>query len=231
MKIVTNVFNAVYNNLISGGAYYLVAKGILVTFLVTVTAWIVAAIIGGAVSYLMCYEKKVVSKIGRALCFIFRSVPAVLTLWLFYYCIFGGGKLNAKIVAGIAIGFWGAGHLSEIVARSVKKKQAELSKRIQDKLQNVYYSTVLPQALEDSVFDLKRLAVHIMQWTAIAGYITVNDLTEVMYGIGHRTMYPFFSIFFAAILYMIATLLIEWVFDIVEKKLNSEREENDNGEK
>ena len=64
-----------------------------------------------------------------------------------------------------------------------------------------------------------------MQWTAVTGYIGVNDLTEVMYGIGHRTMYPFFSIFFAAILYMIATLLIEAAFRLIKKLLEEEHEE------
>ena len=83
---------------------------------------------------------------------------------------------------------------------------------------------VVPQALEDSLFHEKRLAVSLLQWTKIAGYISVNDLTEVMYGIGHRTMYPFFSIAFTGILYMLITILIEWIFKILEKKL---KESND----
>lgn len=223
MKLITNIFNAVYNNLISGGAYYLIVKGVLVTAAVTVTAWLVAAVFGCLVSYLMCYEKKLVSGIGRGICFVFRSVPVILVMWLLYYCIFGGGRLNAAIVAGIAIGFWGGGHLSELLSRAVKCEQQKLSKSLKDKLEGVYLIAVLPQALEDSMFDLKRLAVHILQWSAVSGYIAVNDLTEVMYGIGHRTMYPFFSIFFAAILYLIATLLIEWLFGFAMKKLK-ERE-------
>lgn len=225
MKLITNIFNAVYNNLISGGAYYLIAKGVLVTAAVTVTAWLVAAVLGCLVSYLMCYEKKIISGIGRGICFVFRSVPVILVMWLFYYCIFGGGRMNAAIVAGIAIGFWGGGHLSELLSRAVKKEQQRLSKSLKEKLEGVYLVAVLPQALEDSLFDLKRLAVHILQWSAVSGYIAVNDLTEVMYGIGHRTMYPFFSIFFAAILYLIATLLIEWLFSFIGKKLKKRETE------
>jgi len=225
MKIITNIFNAISDNLISGGAYYTIAKSVLVTLFMTVTAWIVAAALGILVSYLMCYEKKVVSRIGRGVCFVFRSVPAILTLWLFYYCIFGRISLNAMIIGGVAVGFWGAGHFSEIVARAVRKEQERLGSGISSKLESVYYTTVIPQALQDSLFDLKRLSVHILQWTAVAGYIGVNDLTEVMYGIGHRTMYPFFSIFFAAILYMIATLLIEWAFTLIKKLLDKADEE------
>lgn len=217
MKLITNLFNAISENLISGGAYYLIAKAVLVTLFMTITAWIVAAALGILVSYLMCYEKKVVSNIGRGVCFVFRSVPAIITVWLFYYCFFGKISISGMITGGVAIGFWGAGHLAEILSKAVKKEQQEVGRSISDKLENVYYTTVIPQALEDSLFDLKRLAVHILQWTAVAGYIGVNDLTEVMYGIGHRTMYPFFSIAFAAILYMIATLLIEGAFRLLKK--------------
>jgi|P827metagenome_2_1110787.scaffolds.fasta_scaffold11250_3 His/Glu/Gln/Arg/opine family amino acid ABC transporter permease subunit len=224
MRFITNIFNAISNNLISGGAYYQIAKGVLVTAAVTVTAWIFAALLGCAISYLMCFEKKIVSSIGRGLCFVFRSVPVILIMWLFYYCIFGGGSGKAVIVAGIAIGFWGGGHLSEIVERTVNKMREEVSETIAARMERVYFSAVVPQALEDSLWDLKRLAVHILQWSAVSGYIAVNDLTEVMYGIGHRTMYPFFSIFFAAILYLIATLLIEWLFKFLEKLIKKEEE-------
>ena len=224
MRFITNIFNAISNNLISGGAYYQIAKGVLVTAVVTIVAWIFAALLGCAISYLMCFEKKIVSSIGRGLCFVFRSVPVILIMWLFYYCIFGGGSGKAVFVAGLAIGFWGGGHLSEIVQRTVDKMREEVSETIAARMERVYFSAVVPQALENSLWDIKRLAVHILQWSAVSGYIAVNDLTEVMYGIGHRTMYPFFSIFFAAILYMIATLLIEWLFKFLEKLIKKEEE-------
>jgi ABC-type amino acid transport system permease subunit len=73
--------------------------------------------------------------------------------------------------------------------------------------------------LEDSIFQVKRLMIQLLQWTCVAGYISVNDLTEVMYGIGHRTMYPFFSIAFAAILYIIITIIVEWIYKILCKKI------------
>ncbi|MBR0085182.1 MAG: hypothetical protein IJL97_01395 [Lachnospiraceae bacterium] len=225
MRFITNIFNAVYNNLIAGGAYYQIAKAVIVTAVVTLTAWVVASAIGCGLSYLMCYEKKIISSIGRGFCFIFRSVPAILTLWLFYYCIFGGAGRGISVIAGIAIGFWGGGHLSEIIERTVTKMKAGLSEGIANKLERVYFSAVVPEALENSLWDIKRLAVHILQWSAISGYISVHDLTEVMYGIGQRTMYPFFSIFFAAICYMVATLLLEWLFKVIEKYIKKESED------
>ena len=225
MKFINGIFNAISDNLISGGAYYLIAKAVLVTAFMTLTAWLIAAAAGILVSYLMCYEKRIVSSAGRGVCFVFRSTPALLAVWLFYYCVFSKAGLPGMITGGLAIGLWGAGHFAEVLSRTVKKEQERLSANITGKLEKVYFTTVIPQALEDSLFDIKRLMVHMLQWTAVAGYIGVNDLTEVMRGIGHRTMYPFFSIFFTAILYMIATLIIEGIAKVIEKHIKDSEEE------
>ena len=219
-----NIFNAVSDNLISGGAYYLIAKAVIVTMAIAVLAWIVAGIVGIAVSYLMCYEKKVVSGLGRALCFIFRSVPVLISLWLLHYCVFGSSTLSGIITAGLSIGLYGAGHLAEIISESVKKTQETMKETLKDRLEKYYFRMVVPQALEDSLFPVKKLAVMLLQWTTVAGYISVNDLTEVMYGIGHRTMYPFFSIAFAAILYILAAILVEGIFKIIGNRIRKKNE-------
>ena len=218
-SVINNIFNAISDNLISGGAYYLIAKAAVVTAIIAVLAWIIAFVVGIGISRLMSYEKKLLSRLGRAICFIFRSVPVLLSVWLLHYCVFGSSTMSGIITAGLSIGLFGAGHLAELISESVKKTQERMKGSMKDKLEKVYFSIVVPQALEDSLFHEKRLAVSLLQWTTIAGYISVNDLTEVMYGIGHRTMYPFFSIAFAAILYMLATILVEWVFKFLEKKL------------
>ena len=221
---INNIFDAISNNLISGGAYYLIAKAAIVTVAIALMAWIIAFIVGIGISFCMSYEKKVVSRIGRGICFIFRSVPVLLSLWLLHYCIFGSSTLSGIITAGLSIGLFGAGHLAEIISESVKNSQARMSGGIKGKLEKMYFHMVVPQALEDSMFQVKRLAVQLLQWTTVAGYISINDLTEVMYGIGHRTMYPFFSIAFTAIIYMIITILVEWIFKLIDRKLKKSNE-------
>lgn len=215
----SNIFSSISENLISGGAYYLIAKAVAVTAILVIIAWIIAALVGVVISYVTCYEKKVVSKIGRVLSFIFRSFPVLLAIWLLYYCLCGGGTLSGIIICGLGIGLWGAGQFAEILSEAVGKNTRKLSPNVRTKLEKVYFTAVVPQALEDSLHETKRLAIQMLQWTTVAGYVSVNDLTEVMYGIGQRTMYPFFSIFFAGICYMLATLVIEGIFKIIEKKI------------
>lgn len=219
MSFFRNILDAVSDNLISGDAYYLIIKGIIVTAVIAVLAWIIALVIGSLISFVCCYEKKVVSSIGRVLSFVFRSTPVLLGMMFFYYVFFKSSHISGTLIMAIALGLYGAGHFGEIITRAVLVEQSGLTSATREKLGHMFFTTVVPQAMEDSVFQIKRLVIQIFQWTTIAGYISVNDLTEVMSGIGQRTMYPFFSIAFSIILYWLATLVIELVFKLIMNRI------------
>ncbi len=219
MNILSNLMDAVNNNLISGDAYYIILKSVIVTFSITVIAWGVTFVLGTLVSYFMSYNQRIICSICSAISFLLRSTPVLLLLLLMYYVVFKNINLNLTLLTGITIGLYGAGHLSEIVARQVKKASEEQDEVIIKRLRQVYFTVTLPQMLEDTMFMSKRLCVQILQWTTVVGYITVNDLTEVMNRIGQRTMYPFFSIAVSIICYLIATIIIESFFRFLEKKI------------
>lgn len=226
MGVIRNILDAVSKNLISGNAYYLIIKSVFVTLLIAIIAWGLSFLLGSLISYFMCYEKRVLSGIAKGVCFVFRSTPAVIVLLLFYFVFCKSFHINSIIVAGTALGFYGAGHYAEIMARAVKIAQERQDTAATLRLQHMFFGVVIPQAIEEAWFPIKRLTVHILQWTAIAGYIAVNDLTEVMFRIGQRTMYPFFSIFCCAVFYLIFTVVIEWIFALLSKKFVPEDIEN-----
>ncbi len=219
MSFFSNILNAVSDNLISGDAYYLIAKALVVTAAVTVIAWAVAFAAGAVISYVGCYEKKFVSAVGRFFSFLFRSTPVLLAILLLFYVLKGGSQTKGIIICGLAIGLFGAGQLSEILIQAVREEQGKLTQGTREKLEKVYFSTVLPQAMEDSIFHIKRILILMFQWTTVAGYISVNDLTEVMMGIGQRTMYPFFSIAFSILIYIVTAIVIELIFRAIVKKI------------
>ena len=216
--MLSNIFNAIKANLISGGAYYLIAKAVFVTLIVIVIAWITAIIFGAVCSYYMCYKKKVISRIAESACFLFRSTPALLIMLLMYYVFFKTSHISTTLLAGLAIGFYGAGHLSEIITKSVKESQVCSDPEVMKRLKDAYYTAALPQALEDTMFSIKRLMIQLVQWTTIVGYISVNDLTQVMMQIGQRTMYPFFAISFCVLFHLVLVILIELGYSIIIKK-------------
>lgn len=219
MSILRNLLDAIQNNLISGDAYYIIAKSVIVTFLITVIAWIVATFVGTILSYFMSYEKKIVSAFFSSISFLCRSTPVLLLLLLMYYVVFQNIHVNLTLLAGVTIGLYGAGHFSEIMARQVRKAMESQDEVVIKRLKQVYFTVTLPQTMEDTLFMTKRLSIQILQWTTVVGYITVNDLTEVMNRIGQRTMYPFFSIAVCIICYLIATIVIETAFKMIERKI------------
>lgn len=226
MSFIKNIFETVTNNLIAGDAYYIIAKSVIVTLAIAVIAWLIAFLLGGFISHFMCYEKKVISRIAEVFCFIFRSTPVLLIMLLFYYVFLKSTHISPVIIASISLGLYGAGHFAEILARCVHEAQTRQDAEVTKRLKNVYYSVAAPQAMEESIFQIKRLTIQLFQWITVAGYITVNDLTEVMNRIGQRTMYPFFSIFVCIIFYMVVTIIIEGIFNAIEKRLKRNIEED-----
>ncbi len=219
--------DAVYSNLISGGAYFRIIKALAVTVMITVAAWIIAMIIGMILSYMTCYEKKVVSGVGRAFCFIFRSVPVVLIIWLLYYSKVFGGSLSAIVASALGIGLYGAGSYSEILSRSAKREMAGFSDNIKSSLQKSHFTAVIPEAVENSLFEIKRLTILMLQFSSLAGYIGAGELVNVMTTIGHRNMYPLFSIFFCMMLYLIAAAIIEAIFNKIIARVAVRRAKED----
>ncbi len=216
----SNLINAIKSNLISGGAYSLIIKALIVTVLITVFAWILAAALGAVFSYFMCYEFSVVSGIARAFSFLFRSTPVLLLMLFLDFGIFGAVNISTIFLAIVAIGLYGAGHFSEIIMKSISEHEDFKNREIRKRLRSAFFTAALPEGTKRSLFQVKRLVIQLMQWTTVAGYISVNELTNVMQQIGNRTMYPLFSIAFSIIIYLIATIIIELVFSIIEKKLN-----------
>jgi len=225
MQIFGDIVDAINSNLISGGAYFRIIKAVAVTAVITLTAWIVAMVVGIVLSYLTCYEKKVVSVIGRALCFITRSVPVLLVMYLLYYKSFFGAFLPSTIAAGLSIGLYGAGSFSEILTRAAKKEMADYSEAVVDRLKKSHFSAVIPEAVEKSLFDIKRLTVLLLQFSTVAGYIGAGELVTVMTDIGHRNMYPIFSILFCMTCYLIVAAIIEAIFNHIIKKNAQKQEE------
>ena len=232
MYIILGITDAVYSNLISGGAYFRIIKALAVTVLITVAAWIIAMILGMIISYMTCYEKKIISGLGRALCFILRSVPVLLTIWLFYYVPAFGINLPAVVASSLAIGLYGAGSFSEILTRSAKREMESYSDNIKEILSHSHFTAVIPEAIENSLFEIKRLTILLMSLSSLAGYIGTGELVNVMSTIGHRNMYPFFSIFFCMVIYLIAAAIIEAIFNklIVRVKKRKEKEEQQEAE-
>ena len=219
--MIGNIMSAIKDNLIAGGAYTLIIKAIVVTFVITVIAWLIAIVIGAVCGYFMCYRQRAVTMLAEGFSFLFRATPVLLLILFFYYGVFGAINMNGVLLSGLAIGLYGGGHFGEILMKTIRESEDWQNREMRRRLKKAFFTAALPHATGVSLFQVKRLSIQLLQWSTVVGYIGVNDLTEVMLTIGQRNMAPFFGIAFSIVLYLIATLLIEagfvWIGKLMER--------------
>jgi len=219
--MIGNIMSAIKDNLIAGGAYTLIIKAIIVTFVITVIAWLVAIVIGAVCGYFMCYRQRAVTMLAEGFSFLFRATPVLLLILFFYYGVFGSMNMNGVLLSGLAIGLYGGGHFGEILMKTIRESEDWQNREMRRRLKKAFFTAALPHATGVSLFQVKRLSIQLLQWSTVVGYIGVNDLTEVMLTIGQRNMAPFFGIAFSILLYLIATLLVEagfaWIGKLMER--------------
>lgn len=219
--MIGNIMSAIKDNLIAGGAYTLIMKAIIVTFVITVIAWLVAIVIGAVCGYFMCYRQRAVTMLAEGFSFLFRATPVLLLILFFYYGVFGSINMNGILLSGLAIGLYGGGHFGEILMKTIRESEDWQNREMRRRLKKAFFTAALPHATGVSLFQVKRLSIQLLQWSTVVGYIGVNDLTEVMLTIGQRNMAPFFGIAFSILVYLIATLLIEagfaWIGKLMER--------------
>ena len=83
--MIGNIMSAIKDNLIAGGAYSLIIKAVIVTFVITVIAWLITVAVGAVCGYFMCYRQRAVTMFVEAFSFLFRATPVLLLLLFFYY--------------------------------------------------------------------------------------------------------------------------------------------------
>lgn len=226
MSIIRNIYDAVYNNLIGGGAYLDIIKGCIYTVLLFVLALVIATLFAAALSFLRTAKQKILCGIGVGLAFFSKGTPVYLGLLLWYYSVLGGMRRGGLLIAVLVLGFYGGGHLSDILSRRVRKEAALRSENINRKARQEFFTALLPYVTEQSLFEIKRLCCILLQMSSLAGLVGVSDVAQVLLKNGLRTQYPFFGLFCAVLFYLLLQLLLELVFAWFAKRLTGTSEED-----
>jgi len=220
-----NIYDAVYNNLIGDGAYLRIIKGCVVTILVFVLAMAVACVFAAGLSFLRTTGNKFVQGVGVAVTFLAKGTPVYLGLLLFYYTFFGAMHHGGILISVVVFGFYGGGHLADILARAVKKETKTRSAAVNRRARKEFFSALLPFVTEQSLFEIKRLVCFLLQMSSVVGLVGANDLAKVMIDNGLRTGYPFFALGCAVVFYLVLQLMAEALFAWIGRRLTGEEEE------
>lgn len=159
--------------------------------------------------------------------YFFRGTPLLVQLYLIYYGMdqFIAVKdtlwENAWFCALISFILNTSAYSSEIIRGAINglpKGEVEAAKAYGMSTWATYKRIILPSALRRSLPAYSNEAIFMLHGSAVAGIVTILDLTGAARLVNSRYYAPFESFLTAGLFYMCLTFCILWCFKWAEKK-------------
>ena len=169
---------------------------------------------------------KLAIKIANLYVNIIRGTPVILQLMIIYYVIFKSVDINIIVVAVIAFGINSGAYVSEIIRagiNSIPKGQTEAGYSLGLNYSQVMKHIILPQSIRNILPALGNEFITLLKETSVGAYIGVIELTKASDIIASRTYDYFFPLFIIAVIYLIMTLGLSKLVNIMERRLNNVR--------
>ena len=225
------LYDSFYMSVIYDNRYEYILEGLGNTLLISLFAVIIGIIIGVVIALIRTnYDKNGKMKLANSLAKFYvnvvRGTPVILQLMIIYYVIFETVDINIVLVGVIAFGINSGAYVSEIIRagiNSVPDGQMEAGYALGLKYGQVMRYIVLPQALKNILPALGNEFITLIKETSVGAYIGIVELTKASDIIASRTYDYFFPLFIIAIIYLILTLGLTKVVNMMEVKLNNAR--------
>ena len=225
------IFNSFYNSVIYDDRYKYIFEGLFHTILIALFAVIIGIIIGTIIAiirnnYEVNKKFRVLNSISKMYVDIIRGTPVILQLMIIYYVIFKSVNINILIVGVIAFGINSGAYVSEIIRagiNSIDKGQMEAGLSLGLKYSEVMRLIILPQAIRNILPALGNEFITLLKETSVGAYIGIVELTKASDIIASRTYDYFFPLIIIAIIYLIMTLGLSKLVNVMERRLNNAR--------
>ena len=221
----------IYKTLILDDRYKYILEGLLNTVIMAFFAVIIGIILGLIVSiirndYEVNKKHKILNFISKMYVEIIRGTPVILQLMIIYYVIFKSVNINIILVGIIAFGINSGAYVSEIIRsgiKSIDKGQMEAGLSLGLKYKQVMKLIVLPEAFKNILPSLGNEFITLLKETSVGAYIGIIELTKSGDIIASRTYDYFFPLIIVALVYLILTLSLSKMVNIMERRLNNVR--------
>ena len=226
-----NLFENIYQTLIYDNRYKFILEGLFHTILIAFFAVILGVLIGIVISIIRNKHEqtgklKTLNILAKAYVNIIRGTPVVLQLMIIYYVVFKSVDVSTIIVGVLAFGINSGAYVSEIIRsgiNSIPKGQSEAGYALGLKYWQVMRYIILPQAIKNILPALGNEFITLLKETSVGAYIGIVELTKASDIIASRTYDYFFPLLIIALIYLIMTLGLSKLVNILERKLNNAR--------
>lgn len=223
------LFNRFYNSVIYDGRYKFILEGLKNTLLIALGAVIIGIFLGmiAAISnniYINTGKFKLLSMLSKAYVTVIRGTPSTLQLMIIYYVIFKQAYINIVLVGIVAFGINSGAYVAEIIRaglNSIDKGQWEAGYALGLSYPQVVSKIILPQSIKNILPALGNEFITLVKETSIGAYIGIIELTKASDIIASRTYDYFFPLILIALIYLIITLLLSKLINMMEVRLNN----------
>ncbi len=205
----------------------------LMTIAVAAAAMLIGFLLAAIFTSFKLSKIKVLNLIGSFYTTVFRGVPELLVIYLFFFGssaavmyvakIFGYNgyiEVNAFITGAISIGIISGAYSTEVfrgAVQSIDRGQFEASEVLGFRKRIYYFKIIIPQMLRLALPNISNVWQITLKDTSL---ISVTGLVEIMrqsYIAAGSTRDPLFFYSFAAVLYLLLTFLSLKLFNSLEK--------------
>jgi polar amino acid transport system substrate-binding protein len=219
----------IQRNLLEENRYKLILKGLGTTLMISLLAQILGTVLGTLLCWVTMRKSRIARGLARTYSALIHGLPVVVLLMISYYLIFGRTDILAELIAVCAFALVKSSDVALILSgaiATVDKIEIEAARSMGFSAIGAFRTVTLPQAIRRAMPGYCNGFVELVKSTAIVGYISIQDLTRAGDIIRSRTYDAFFPLILVALMYLVFTLLMVWIFKKVVAKLDTGRSEN-----
>jgi polar amino acid transport system permease protein len=196
--------------------------GLLVTFRIAAVSMVLAFLIGLVTVLLRLSRSISANAVSRAYLELIRNTPLLIQLFFLYFVISPIVGINAYTSAVLALSLFEGAYISEILRSGilgVPKGQWEAGLSSGFNAWELYRFIILPQAVRNILPPLTGQAISLIKDSALVSTIAIYDLTMEGQAIVSETFLVFEVWLTVASIYLIITISLSMLTNIMEKRL------------
>ncbi len=153
---------------------------------------------------------------------VIRGTPVVVQIMILYFIIMAASK-NKLLVAVVSFGINSGAYVAEIVRggiMSVDRGQFEAGRSLGFDYIRTMQLIILPQAFKSVLPTLVNEFIVLLKETAVAGYVSIQDLTRagnIIRGVSYKDL-PLWGV---AIIYLVIVMSFTWMMGKLERRLRN----------
>ncbi|WEG07688.1 amino acid ABC transporter permease [Microbacterium horticulturae] len=222
-----------------GHLWWQAIEGTLVLFF---AGGVIALVLGFIVGAMRVSPVPIARAVGTVYVNWIRNTPLTLVMFFFAFCIpiLLGQRINAIMLATIALGVYTATYIAETIrsgVNTVPVGQAEAARALGLGFGQVMSLVILPQAFRSVVPPMMSVLIALLKNTTVAAGFSVLNLGSVTaYLSEHRTASAdnifqamvtgenqLLTLLLIAVIFVVLVLLLAWLQRVLERKWKVER--------